>query len=132
MTRRFIIPLLCTICLCSCRSLRTVEQVPVYVHDTAYVATVQHDSIHIDHFREVTKMVGDTVYVHDSTVIFRLLSKTDTAYRVVERPVTVTVEQTREVEKPLRWWQKGLMYAGAAGIFITLAAVAYRLRRRTA
>lgn len=132
MTRRLIIPLLCTICFCSCRTLRTVEQVPVYVHDTAYLSTVQHDSIHIDHFREVTKMIGDTVYIHDSTVIFRSQTKTDTAYKVVERPVTVVRTETVAVEKPLHWWQKGLMYAGAAGIFITLAVAAYRLRRRTA
>ena len=57
--------------------------------------------------------------------------KGDTATRIreVEKPVPVEVEV--EVEKPLRWWQKTLMYTGVAAFVILLAAAAiWWVRRR--
>lgn len=112
----------------SCRTVRVIEQVPVEVHDTVYQKMVQHDSILIDHFREVTKK-NDTIYITDEVTKTKIVTKTDTAYRYIERPVTISKTETVEVKKPLRWWQKGLMYAGALGILTVLAAVALRLRR---
>ena len=112
----------------SCRTVRVIEQVPVEVHDTVYHKMVQHDSILIDHFREVTKK-NDTIYITDEVTKTKIVTKTDTAYRYIERPVTISKTETVEVKKPLRWWQKGLMYAGALGILTVLAAVALRLRR---
>lgn len=114
--------------LASCRTVRVIEQVPVEVHDTVCQKMVQHDSIYIDHFREVTKM-NDTIYITDEVTKTKIVTKTDTAYRYIERPVTVTHTETVEVKKPLAWWQKGLMWTGAIGILTALAAVAFRLRR---
>ena len=116
---------LCT----SCRTVRVVEQVPVEVHDTLRLTQTLRDSIYIDHFREVTKK-ADTVYITDSIAVVKHHFTTDTAYRYVERPVTVVRTEQVEVKKPLAWWQKGLMWAGALAIFITLAAVAVRILRR--
>jgi len=112
----------------SCRTVRVVEQVPVHVHDTLRLTQTLRDSIYIDHFREVTKK-GDTIYITDSIAVVKHHFTTDTAYRYIERPVTVAKIETVEVEKPLAWWQKGLMWAGAIGILTALAAVAVRLRR---
>lgn len=112
----------------SCRTVRVVEQVPVHVHDTLRLTQTLRDSIYIDHFREVTKK-ADTIYVTDSIAVIKYSLKTDTAYRYIERPVPVVRTEQVEVEKPLRWWQKGLMWAGAIGILTALAAVALRLRR---
>ena len=118
----------CALLLCSCRTVRVVEQVPVPIHDTVYQKMVQHDSIHIDHFREVTKM-NDTIYITDEVTKTRIMTRTDTAYRYIERPVTVTHTETVEVKKPLAWWQKGLMWAGAIGIFVAAFAIVIRLRK---
>ena len=116
--------------LVGCRTVRVVEQVPVLVHDTLRLSQTLHDSIYIDHFREVTQK-NDTIYVTDSIAVIKYSLKTDTAYRYIERPVTVTHTEQVEVEKPLRWWQKTLMYTGAAALVILLAAAAiwweYRL-----
>ena len=112
----------------SCRTVRVVEQVPVHVHDTLRLTQTLRDSIYIDHFREVTKK-ADTVYITDSIAVVKYSLITDTAYRYIERPVTVVCTEQVEVEKPLRWWQKGLMWAGAIGIFIALAAVGSWIRR---
>lgn len=131
MKRLFLIVLLASALCSSCRTVRVVEQVPVHVHDTLRLTQTLRDSIFIDHFREVTKK-ADTIYITDSIAVVKYSLKTDTAYRYIERPVPVVRTEQVEVEKPLRWWQKGLMWCGALGIFIALAAVAVRiLRRRT-
>lgn len=129
MKRLLPIVLLASAICSSCRTVRVVEQVPVEVHDTVYQKMVQRDSIYIDHFREVTQK-NDTIYITDEVTKTKIVTKTDTAYRYIERPVTVAKIETVEVEKPLRWWQKGLMWTGAIGILTALAAVALRLRRR--
>lgn len=126
-----IIPIVALLLLSGCRTVRVVEQVPVHVHDTLRLTQTLRDSIFIDHFREVTKK-ADTIYVTDSIAVIKYSLITDTAYRYIERPVPVVRTEQVETKKPLAWWQKGLMWAGAIGIFIALAAVAVRiLRRRT-
>ena len=116
--------------LVGCRTVRVVEQVPVHVHDTLRLSQTLRDSVYIDHFREVTQK-NDTIYVTDSIAVVKYSLITDTAYRYIERPVTVTHTEQVEVEKPLRWWQKTLMYTGVAAFVILLAAAAiwweYRL-----
>ena len=125
-----ILPIVALLLLSGCRTVRVVEQVPVHVHDTLRLTQTLRDSIFIDHFREVTKK-ADTIYITDSIAVIKYSLKTDTAYRYIERPVVVSKTETVEVKKPLAWWQKGMMWAGALGIFIALAAVAVRLRRRS-
>lgn len=128
MKRLLPIVLLASAICSSCRTVRVVEQVPVHVHDTLRLTQTLRDSIYIDHFREVTKK-NDTIYITDEVTKTKIVTKTDTAYRYIERPVTVAKIETVEVKKPLRWWQKGLMWAGAIGILTALAAVVVRFRR---
>lgn len=129
MKRLFPIVLLASALCSSCRTVRVVEQVPVHVHDTLRLTQTLRDSIYIDHFREVTQK-NDTIYITDEVTKTKIVTKTDTAYRYIERPVPVVRTEQVEVEKPLRWWQKGLMWAGAIGILTALAAVAVHIRRR--
>lgn len=129
MKRLLPIVLLASAICSSCRTVRVVEQVPVHVHDTLRLTQTLRDSIFIDHFREVTKK-ADTVYITDSIAVIKYSLKTDTAYRYIERPVPVVRTEQVEVEKPLRWWQKGLMWTGALGILTALAAVVVRILRR--
>jgi hypothetical protein len=114
----------------SCRTVRVVEQVPVHVHDTLRLTQTLRDSIFIDHFREVTQK-DDTIYITDSVSVIKYSLITDTAYRYIERPVPVVRTEQVEVEKPLSWWQKTLMYTGVASLVILLAAaVIWWVRRR--
>lgn len=112
----------------SCRTVRVIEQVPVEVHDTISQKVFLHDSIYIDRWHTV-EVKGDTIFVTNEMTKTKIVTKTDTAYRYIERPVVVSKKETVEVKKPLAWWQKGLMWAGAIGILIVLAAVVVRLRR---
>ena len=122
MTRLCFIVLLASTLFCSCRTVRVIEQVPVEVHDTTYVAKTIHDSIHVDHFREVTKK-NDTIYITDEVTKTKFVIKTDTAYRYIEKPVTITTTETVEVAKPLSWWQKALMWSGVAALVVLLAVL---------
>lgn len=112
------------LCLSGCRTIK--EQVPVYIHDTTQVVSVRIDSVYVDRWH-VEYRDGDTVRIRDSVLVVRLVMRTDTAYRVVERPVTVTV--TKEVARPLTWWQK----TQKGGFWVLLAAlvgyVLWRTRR---
>ena len=114
--------------LVGCKTVKETVEVPVYIHDTTQTVRELHDSIYIDRFREVTKK-NDTIYITDSIAVIKYSLITDTAYRYIERPVTVVRTEQVEVKTPLHWWQKGLMWAGAIGILTALAAVVVRLRR---
>lgn len=116
--------------MCSCRTTRVLEQVPAYVHDTTtvYRYQVRHDTLHSytrDSVFVYTK--GDTVYhnavriVDNSRVVYRC----DTVHnnKVVERPVTITKTEIKEVEKQLTRWQRLKMNLGGW----LLAAVALLL-----
>ena len=104
-------------------SCTTTKYVPVVEHktDTLIQTKLMRDSIYQKdsiHIRES----GDTVYftrwhtrlvkkeIHDTTYI----SKTDSV------PVPYPVETIKEVDKPLAWWQKMLMWLGVAFIGIVL------------
>lgn len=125
---RFTVYGLLLLTMVGCKALKQTVEVPVYVHDTAYLAKEVHDSTYIDRWHTI-EVKGDTVFVTNEQITVKLRTITDTAYKYVEKPVTVTVEQIKEVEKPQTWWQKGLMWCGALGILTALAAVVVRLRR---
>ena len=120
MTRVFFIVLLASALCCSCRTVRVIEQVPVEVHDTTYVAKTTHDSTYIDRWHTV-EVKGDTLFATDIRVESKYVTRYDTVYKSVEKPVTLT--ETVEVAKPLSWWQKALMWLGVAALVVLLTVL---------
>ena len=112
----------------SCRTVRVIEQVPVYIHDTTQSVSTQRDSIYIDHFREVVEK-GDTVYVTNNQMTVKYITRTDTAYKVVERPVEVVREQIKEVEKPLSKLHKCVFFSGLCALLAVFAWLTVRIFR---
>ena len=115
--------------LCACKTQTKVVQVPTYLHDTTtvYRYNVRHDTLHSytrDSVFVYTK--GDTVYhnavriVDNSRVVYRC----DTVHsnKVVERPVTITKTEIKEVEKQLTKWQRLKMKLG--GWLLAVLAIA--------
>ena len=122
------ITLLC-VTLAGCKTVKVIEQVPVYVHDTAYQTKEVHDSTYIDRWHTIIQR-GDTVYDTKMITITKTLTRTDTAYKVVEKPVVVSKTETVEVEHPLRWWQKMFMYMGLAGLIALIGWIVLKIYRK--
>lgn len=112
----------------SCRTVRIVEQVPVYIHDTTQSVKMQRDSIYIDHWHTEYQK-GDTMYVADSHIYVTYLTRTDTAYKVVEKPVEVVKEQIKEVEKPLSKLHKCVFFGGLCALLAVFAWLTVRIIR---
>lgn len=120
--------LMSAICFCGCKSWQKVVEVPVYIHDTAYTVKELHDSTYIDRWHTIYQN-GDTVRMRDSIVMYRYLIKTDTAYKVVEKPVIVSKTETVEVKRPLNWWQKTFIGIGVVSLLILLGIVVWKTRK---
>ena len=110
----------------SCNQLKHTVEVPVYVHDTTFVAKEVHDSTYIDKWHTVY-VNGDTVRLRDSIVVYRYRVKTDTSYIYVEKPVIVSKTETVEVEKPLTWWQKLFIGVGVISLALCVSFVVLRI-----
>lgn len=126
---RYCVIALFVLTLAGCRTVKVIEQVPVEVHDTAYVNREVHDSTYIDKWHTIYQK-GDTVYDTKEITITKTITKTDTAYKVVERPITVTRTETVEVKKPLGWWQKLFMWMGVMGAVGIIGYVGWKVYRR--
>lgn len=115
------------VAMCSCRTVRVVEQVPVEVHDTAYVTKMLHDSTYIDRWH-TEYIKGDTVYVtnNETKVVYKYV--TDTSYKYVEKPVTVTKTEMVEVKKPLSWWVKTQLWGFWILLVSALGYAAWKTR----
>ena len=114
---RFMVYGLLLLTMVGCKALKQTVEVPVYVHDTAYLAKEVHDSTYIDRWHTEYQK-GDTIYITDEVTKIVTKIVRDTAYKYVEKPVTISKTETVEVKKPLTWWQKTLMWLGVAMIGI--------------
>ena len=126
---RFTVYGLLLLTLVGCKTVKVIEQVPVYVHDTAYQTKEVHDSTYIDRWHTIMQK-GDTVFDTKTITITKTLTRTDTAYKVVEKPVIVSKTETVEVEKPLRWWQKMFMYMGLVGLIGLIGWIVLKIYRK--
>lgn len=134
--------ILCLVLLLDgCRGTKTItERVEVPV-----VVTQEHhtESVKIDHVRDTLiqrdsvyyYVKGDTVriekwhYLQGTTNVVRV----DTLIKVdsVQVPVEV-VRQTTEIKEVnvLKWWQKGLMWAGGIGIILLVFFITVKIRTK--
>ena len=85
-------------------SREVAAPVAVPVRDTVFLSLVRHDSVFVDHFREVAKM-SDTVFVTERESVYRERLKHDTVRQLEQVPVEVVRTETVEVERTLSWWQ---------------------------
>ena len=97
--------------LTGCKTVKQTVEVPVYVHDTTYVAKEVHDSTFIDRWHTEYQK-GDTIFITNEVTKIVTKIKTDTAYKYIEKPVVVSKTETVEVKKPLSWWQKTFVWIG--------------------
>ena len=112
-----------------CKTVKETVEVPVYIHDTTQTVRELHDSIYIDRWHTEYQK-GDTIYITDEVTKTVTKIKIDTAYKYVEKPVTISKTETVEVKKPLTWWQKGLMWMGVVGLMGLMGLIGWRVLKR--
>ena len=101
----------------------------MYIHDTTQTVRELHDSIYIDRWHTEYQK-GDTIYITDEVTKTVTKIKIDTAYKYVEKPVTISKTETVEVEKPLTWWQKTLMGMGVVWLMGLIGLIGWRILKR--
>lgn len=126
---RFTVYGLLLLTLVGCKALKQTVEVPVFVHDTAYLAKEVHDSTYIDRWHTEYQK-GDTIYITDEVTKTVTKIKIDTAYKYVEKPVTISKTETVEVEKSLTWLQKTLMGMGVVGLMGLMGLIGWRVLKR--
>ena len=126
---RFTVYGLLLLTMVGCKALKQTVEVPVYVHDTAYLAKEVHDSTFIDRWHTEYQK-GDTIYITDEVTKIVTKIKIDTAYKYVEKPVTISKTETVEVKKPLTWLQKTLMGMGVVGLMGLMGLIGWRVLKR--
>lgn len=110
--------------LASCKQTQTIVEKPVYIHDTTTTVKEIHDSTYIDRWHTI-QIKGDTIFITDSVYIVKWHVKTDTAYKYIEKPVTVTLEKVKEVKKPVCWIVKVLAWLGGFSILVPIGIWAW-------
>lgn len=134
---------------CSCGSTKAVTQLVEHTSiDTVYLSNVKYDSIYIykDHVSEhhlgkmepVTDleqslnkpMRTDTLFIKDVSIEYRYKLLRDTIYKtqVDSIPYQVTVTETKEITRPLTWYDHltRLTFWLVIGILVTLIGVKLR------
>lgn len=119
---------------------KTIEYVPVekvvekeiVKRDSIYITKVKVDSIkEIDSVYVNTYIKGDTIYQDKYKYVYRYKDKVrvDTLWVfgidsvVVDSTKTITI--TKEVEKPLTWWQKFKQDVGGIAIGVAIILLLY-------
>lgn len=115
--------------LVGCKAVKETVEVPVYIHDTTQTVRELHDSIYIDRWHTEYQK-GDTIYITDEVTKIVTKIVRDTAYKYVEKPVTISKTETVEVKKPLTWWQKTLMGIGVVGLMGLMGLIGWRILKR--
>jgi hypothetical protein len=114
--------------LAGCNAVKQTVEVPVYVHDTTYVAKEVHDSTFIDRWHTEYQK-GDTIFITNEVTKIVTKIKTDTAYKYIEKPVVVSNTETVEVEKPLSWWQKTFVWIGVLCLIGIVLWLVWKFRK---
>lgn len=146
--------ILCLVLFDGCRGTKTITErveVPVVVTQEHHTESVKIDHVRDTVFQRDSVIYRDSVYhyVKGDTVIIEkwhyttnnhhyannnVVTRVDTLVKVdsVQVPVVTerVVTQIEKVEKPLKWWQKGLMWAGGIGIVLLVFFITVKIRTK--
>ena len=116
--------------MCSCK---TVEYVPVIQHEThhdsIYFTKVQKDSVWL-HDSILIKDRGDTVLVEKWHTKYVEKQVHDTTYIAKIDSIPAPYPVKEYVEKPLKWWQKSLIWTGILALMVVILICARWVSKR--
>lgn len=99
---------------------RDSTRVSTHQMDSIFSRLMQRDSIYV-HDSIYVREKGDTVYQYVEKLRYKYVNSVDTLYKYrtmrdtvyMERCDSIRVEKPVYIEKPRRWYEKGLMLAGS-------------------
>lgn len=99
---------------------RDSTRVSTHQMDSIFARMTQRDSIYVHDSIYVLEK-GDTVYQYVEKLRYKYVNSVDTLYKYrtlrdtvyIERCDSIRVEKPVYIEKPRRWYEKGLMLAGS-------------------
>lgn len=116
--------------------VETINEKIVFKTDTLRQMTVRYDSIYL---RDSVALImrNDTVFLTKYKDQVKYLYRTDTIHHTstdsinvyIEKPVPYEVEKIVYVDKPLKWWQKTLMWMGVL-VLILIGYLIYRVAKK--
>ena len=115
--------------LTSCKQTEivTVEKVRT---DTTYITKFEHDSIHVHDSIRVSER-GDSVIIDRWHTKYVESIRIDTLYQSKTDSIPVPYPVKEYVEKPLAWYERGLMFIGGSMlILLTAVAIIWRFRKK--
>lgn len=130
--------------LCSCRTCKPVTETDITQSglvtaqartDTVRIISERTDSV-IIRDSVFTLVKGDTVFIREYHFRDRTQKTAQDSYRskadtlLTERWITRTRTVTLAVDKPLPWWKKSLMWAGAMSVVAAIVAAGWWVRRK--
>lgn len=98
---------------------RDSTRVSTHQMDSIFARMTQRDSIYV-HDSIYVREKGDTVYQYVEKLRYKYVNSVDTLYKYrtlldtmyIERRDSIRVEKPVYIEKPRRWYEKWLMWAG--------------------
>lgn len=123
----FVIMALCAMCS-SCSTTKYVP-VPEYHTDTLIVSKVEKDSIYVHDSTIVEK--GDSIIKIEhwhTKYVDREVHDTIYKSRIDSISYPVEIVTTELVERPLHWWEKGLMWTGGLALLVLGIGLWWKMR----
>ena len=121
----FAVVVMAVMCGCTTTKYITVERV---THDTTYVAKHQRDSIWLHDSIRVSEK-GDTIRIEKWHTKYVEREVHDTLYQATRDTIPQPYQVPEYVEKPLSWWQKGLIWIGIIALMIAIVIVVWKLKK---
>jgi hypothetical protein len=110
-----------------CKQVEYVA-VPQQHTDTLIITKHQRDSIFLKDSTHVSEK-GDTIRIEKWHTKFVEREVHDTLYQAKSDTIPQPYPVTEYVEKPLGWWQKGLIWIGIIALMVMIVIVVLKLKK---
>lgn len=121
----FLVALIISMMLMSCRTITKIQEVPVETIKTQYVDKIQYDSIY-QKDSIIIAQKGDTVYQTKTKYLYKYKYLKDTVNITDTIPKIVKTTEVQYINQ-LTSWQKWFIGIGIISILLIIIGIAYRI-----
>lgn len=121
----FLVALIISMMLMSCRTITKIQEVPVETIKTQYVDKIQYDSIY-QKDSIIIAQKGDTVYQTKTKYLYKYKYLKDTVNITDTIPKIIKTTEVQYINQ-LTSWQKWFIGIGIISILLIIIGIAYRI-----